>query len=120
MFWKNTQTETARLDAERNAQARAHAENYVPPVKRIGDFVGIGDHACRASEIEEIGFSGYEFDGDTGGFDLVVIGFRSHFRFSMPEEVSKMAAVNALEKMERANPGKAALWMGSAKEELEK
>ena len=77
MFWKNTQTETARLDAERNAQARAHAENYVPPVKRIGDFVGIGDHACRASEIEEIGFSGYEFDGDTGGFDLVVIGFRS-------------------------------------------
>ena len=46
--------------------------------------------------------------------------FVSHFRFSMPEEVSKMAAVNALEKMERANPGKAALWMGSAKEELEK
>ena len=77
MFWKKQDTETARLDAERNAQAKAHAENYVPPVKRIGEFVGIGDHACRASEIEEISFGEYPFEDGRSGFDNVVIDYKS-------------------------------------------
>ena len=84
-----------------------------PPFRSVADlFIGEDFIYYRTHDGEE---SQWPIRADKLDWPYV-----SHFRFARPEEVSRMAAVNALEKMERANPGKTALWMGYTKEELER